>query len=81
MLVRSEAGQVAFSIARDLLEVGELERPEALLKLDALNKKQAFASLKRPFDPRAPLFIDYEEHLRHYQNTDRAPVTHDAVRY
>jgi coenzyme F420 hydrogenase subunit beta len=50
-------------------------------KLDALDKRAAFSSLKRAFDPDAPLFIDYEEHLSNYVGTDRAPVEHEAVRY
>jgi coenzyme F420 hydrogenase subunit beta len=50
-------------------------------KLDTLNKRVAFNSLKRAFDPEAPLFIDFEEHLESYSGTDRAPVEHDAVRY
>jgi coenzyme F420 hydrogenase subunit beta len=41
----------------------------------------AFNSLKRVFDPDAPLFIDYEGHLKDYAGTDRAPVEHEAVRY
>ncbi len=41
----------------------------------------AFNSLKRAFDPDAPLFIDYEEHLSNYVGTNRAPVEHEAVRY
>ena len=63
------------------MEVRELERPKAIEKLDALDKRVAFASLERPFDPDGPLFIDYEEHLNHYAGTERAPVAHDAVRY
>jgi coenzyme F420 hydrogenase subunit beta len=81
VIVRSEYGLDAFERARDRLEVRELDRPEALEKLDALDKKVAFKSLERPFDPDAPLFIDYEEHLENYSGTDRAPVGHDAVRY
>jgi coenzyme F420 hydrogenase subunit beta len=50
-------------------------------KLDGLDKRVAFNSLKRAFDPDAPLFIDYEEHLNDYAGTDRAPVEYEAVRY
>jgi len=42
---------------------------------------RAFEELQRAFDPDAPLFIDYEEHLNDYAGTDRAPVEHEAVRY
>jgi coenzyme F420 hydrogenase subunit beta len=47
---------------------------EALHKLDALDKKIALRSLERPFDPSAPLFVDFEEHVRAYGGTDRAPA-------
>ena len=81
VIIRSEEGLTAFEHVRPKLELRELDRPEALDKLDALDKRIAFNSLKRVFDPDAPLFIDFEEHLKHYSGTDRAPVEHDAVRY
>jgi coenzyme F420 hydrogenase subunit beta len=66
---------------RDKLLTRSLDKPQALDKLDALDKRVAFSSLKRAFDPDAPLFIDYEEHLSNYAGTDRAPAEHEAVRY
>ncbi len=81
VLIRSEEGLAAFEHVRPKLELRELDKPEALDKLDALDKRIAFNSLKRAFDPDAPLFIDFEEHLENYSGTDRAPVEHDAVRY
>ena len=81
VLIRSEEGLAAFEHVRPKLELRELDKPEALDKLDALDKRIAFNSLKRAFDPEAPLFIDFEEHLENYSGTDRAPVEHDAVRY
>jgi coenzyme F420 hydrogenase subunit beta len=81
VLIWTEAGQTAFNRTRDCLEIRELDRPQSLDKLDALDKKIAFETLKRPFDPEAPLFIDFAEHLEHYAETDRAPVTGDPVRY
>ena len=81
VLVRSEEGLSAFERVREKLVLRELDKPEALDKLDALDKKVAFKALKRAFDPEAPLFIDYEEHLENYGETDRAPVEHEAVRY
>ena len=81
VLVRSEEGLAAWSYVREKLEVRPLDKPQALDKLDALDKRVAFKSLKRAFDPEAPLFIDYEEHLNSYAGTDRAPVEHEAVRY
>ncbi len=81
VLVRSDEGKMAFDAVREKLELRELDKPEALDKLDGLDKKTAFKSLKRTFDPDAPLFIDFEDHLENYEGTDRAPVQHDAVRY
>jgi coenzyme F420 hydrogenase subunit beta len=81
VLIRSEEGLAAFSYVREKLLTRSLDKPQALDKLDALDKRVAFGSLKRAFDPDAPLFIDYEEHLSNYAGTDRAPVEHEAVRY
>jgi coenzyme F420 hydrogenase subunit beta len=75
VLVRSQAGKAAIARTQDRLELRDLERPQALEKLDALDKKIAFEHLQRPFDPDAPLFIDYTEHLDAYDGTDRAPVS------
>ena len=81
VLLRSEEGLAAFDSVRERLELRPLDKPQALDKLDGLDKRVAFSSLKRAFDPDAPLFIDYEEHLNEYAGTDRAPVEHEAVRY
>jgi coenzyme F420 hydrogenase subunit beta len=81
VLIRTEEGLEAWSHVRDKLLTRSLDKPQALDKLDALDKRVAFSSLKRAFDPDAPLFIDYEEHLSNYAGTDRAPVEHEAVRY
>jgi coenzyme F420 hydrogenase subunit beta len=81
VLVRTEEGLSAFDAVRDRLETRDLDKPEALDKLDGLDKRIAFKALKRAFDPDAPLFIDYEEHLENYEGTDLAPVEHEAVRY
>jgi coenzyme F420 hydrogenase subunit beta len=81
VLIRTEEGLEAFSHVRGKLLTRSLDKPQALDKLDALDKRVAFSSLKRAFDPDAPLFIDYEEHLCNYTGTDRAPVEHEAVRY
>ncbi len=74
VLVRTERGRQAFEQARSTLDVRELDDPEALVRLDELDKRIAVRSLQRKFDPDAPLFIDYEEHLRHYEGSDRRPV-------
>ncbi|HEX6675467.1 MAG TPA: Coenzyme F420 hydrogenase/dehydrogenase, beta subunit C-terminal domain [Actinomycetes bacterium] len=75
VLVRSAAGKHAIDRAGDRLELRELERPQALEKLDALDKKVAFEHLERPYDPDAPLFVDFAEHVDAYAGGDRAPVS------
>ena len=77
MLVRTPTGRIAFERVRDRLELRDLDRVEALYKLDALDRKVATRTLERPFDPSAPLFIDFAEHVDHYAGTDRAPVVRD----
>jgi coenzyme F420 hydrogenase subunit beta len=77
VLVRTERGRKALDNARGRLDFRELDNPEALVKLDAFDKRIAFDSLRRPFDPDAPLFIDFAEHVSAYQGTDRAPVPHE----
>jgi coenzyme F420 hydrogenase subunit beta len=74
VIIRTEAGQAAFDAVKHRLELRELDKPEALQKLENMDKKTAFASLPRPFDPDGPMFIDYAEHLRLYAGTDREPV-------
>ncbi len=81
VLVWTEAGQRAFQTVAPRLEIRELDKPQAIEKLDALDKSVAFKHLQRPYDPEAPLFIDFAEHLRAYEGTDRAPVTYEPVRY
>ena len=77
VLVRTPTGRVAFERARDRLQLRDLDRVEALHKLDTLDRRIATRSLERPFDPSAPLFIDFAEHVDRYAGTDRAPVVRD----
>jgi coenzyme F420 hydrogenase subunit beta len=77
VLVRTEAGRLAFERARGRLDVRDLDDPDALLRLDRLDKRIAERTLCRKLDPEAPLFIDYAEHLSNYAGTDRAPVVAD----
>ena len=77
VLVRSERGKRALDNARGRLDFRELDNPEALVKLDSFDKRIAFDSLQREFDPDAPLFIDYAEHVAAYEGSDRAPVVAD----
>ena len=79
VLVRTERGRLAFQAARSKLDVRGLDDPHALIRLDNLDKRIANRSLQRKLDPDAPLFIDYEEHVRDYDGTDRQPVVHPPV--
>jgi coenzyme F420 hydrogenase subunit beta len=74
VLVRTERGRLAFQQSRGKLDVRGLDDPAALVRLDELDKRIAVSSLERKFDPDAPLFIDYEDHVRNYEGTDRRPV-------
>jgi coenzyme F420 hydrogenase subunit beta len=74
VLVRTEPGRTAFELARDRLEVRGLDAVEPLHKLSGFDKKIALRTLSRPFDPDGPLFVDFEDHVRSYGDTDRAPV-------
>jgi len=74
VLVRTERGRLAFQKARTKLDVRGLDDPAALVRLDNLDKRIALKALQRRFDPDGPLFIDYDEHVRDYQDSPRAPV-------
>lgn len=74
VLVRTERGRLAFQQARGRLDVRDLDDPAALVRLDGLDKRIAERSLQRKLDPDLPLFIDYEEHVRSYQDTERRPA-------
>jgi coenzyme F420 hydrogenase subunit beta len=78
VLVRTPAGRRAFEAVAGELETQPLDHPEALTKLDALDKRVAADALKRPLDPEGPLFVDFEEHQLWYGGTDRAPVWKEA---
>jgi len=74
VLVRTERGRHALGKARARLDVRDLDDVAALHRLDSLDKRSALRALGRTFDPDAPLFIDYEEHVRGYEGTPRQPV-------
>jgi coenzyme F420 hydrogenase subunit beta len=81
VLVWTEAGQAALRHVAPRLEIRDLDRPQAIDKLVALDRSVALATLQRPYDPDGALFIDYADHVRHYAGSDRAPVSHEPVRY
>jgi coenzyme F420 hydrogenase subunit beta len=76
VLARTEIGEAALARVADHLEVAEIAQPEALIRLDQMDKRIAVGALERKFDPSGPLFIDFEEHLSNYEGTDRASNWH-----
>ncbi len=75
VFVRNEAGERAWNVARAALSYGELTDAQSVGRQEERNRRRASRNLKRDFDPEAPLWISYEEHLEDYLETDRAPVT------
>jgi len=66
VIVRTEQGLDAWNLTKEVLDYHDLEDKSAVGKLQGWDKKKAFESLKRPFDPDAPRFIDYTDHVEQY---------------
>jgi len=66
VIVRSERGLEAWELTEPDLVYHDLEDRSAIGKLQGWDKKKAFESLQRPFDPDAPRFIEYTEHAENY---------------
>jgi coenzyme F420 hydrogenase subunit beta len=66
VIVRTEQGMNAWKLTEDDLDYHDLESRSAIGKLQSWDKKKAFESLERPFDPDAPRFIEYEDHAEQY---------------
>ena len=75
VIIRTERGLEAWKQTKDDLDYHDLEDRSAVGKLQGWDKKKAFDSLERPFDPDAPRFIDYTDHAETY-GTELNP--HDA---
>jgi len=66
IIIRTEQGLKAWNLTKDDLDYHDLEDKSAVGKLQGWDKKKAFESLERPFDPDAPRFIDYTDHAENY---------------
>ncbi|MFC7140433.1 Coenzyme F420 hydrogenase/dehydrogenase, beta subunit C-terminal domain [Halosimplex aquaticum] len=66
VIVRTEQGLDAWNLTKDDLDYHDLEDRSAIGGLQSWDKKKAFDSLQRPFDPDAPRFIDYTDHAENY---------------
>jgi len=75
VIVRTEKGLEAWELTEPVLDYHDLEDRSAVGKLQGWDKKKAFESLKRPFDPDAPRFIDYTDHAENYGTE---PNPHEA---
>ncbi|MHB9286873.1 Coenzyme F420 hydrogenase/dehydrogenase, beta subunit C-terminal domain [Halobacteriales archaeon Cl-PHB] len=69
VIVRSQQGLEAWELTEAVLDYHDLEDKSAVGKLQGWDKKKAFDSLERPFEPDAPRFIDYTDHAEHYGTT------------
>jgi len=75
VIVRTEQGLDAWKLTEPDLDYHDLEDRSAIGGLQSWDKKKAFESLERPFNPDAPRFIDYTDHADWY-GTERNP--HEA---
>ncbi|WP_114576967.1 Coenzyme F420 hydrogenase/dehydrogenase, beta subunit C-terminal domain [Saliphagus sp. LR7] len=66
VIVRTEQGMDAWELTEPNLDYHDLEDRGAIGGLQSWDKKKAFESLQRPFDPDAPRFIDYTDHAENY---------------
>ncbi|MFA9503026.1 Coenzyme F420 hydrogenase/dehydrogenase, beta subunit C-terminal domain [Natrinema sp. H-ect1] len=66
VIIRTEQGMNAWELTEPKLDYHDLEDKSAVGKLQGWDKKKAFESLERPFDPDAPRFIDYTDHAENY---------------
>ncbi len=66
VILRTEQGVKAWEHTEPKLDYHDLEDKSAVGKLQGWDKKKAFESLERPFDPDAPRFIDYTDHAENY---------------
>ncbi|KYH26862.1 coenzyme F420 hydrogenase subunit beta [Halalkalicoccus paucihalophilus] len=66
VIVRTERGMDAWELTAPDLDYHDLEDRSAVGKLQGWDKRKAFESLERPFDPDAPRFIEYTEHAENY---------------
>ena len=69
VIVRTETGLDAWELTEPDLDYHDLEDRGAVGGLQSWDKKKAFESLERPFEPDAPRFIDYTDHATQYETT------------
>ena len=66
VIVRTERGLRAWELTAPDLDYHDLEDRSEIGGLQSWDKKTAFDALQRPFDPEAPLHVEFREHLEHY---------------
>jgi coenzyme F420 hydrogenase subunit beta len=66
VIIRNETGLEMWEATEPVLDYHDLEDRGAIGGLQSWDKEKAFEALERPFDPEAPRFIDYEDHVEQY---------------
>ncbi len=74
VLVRTDAGARAWEAAASRLDVRPLDDLEPLRRMEGRNRRNGIGHMQREYDPEAPLWISYWEHLESYSGTEREPV-------
>ncbi|MAG35609.1 MAG: coenzyme F420 hydrogenase [Dehalococcoidia bacterium] len=75
VFLRTEVGEKSWEMAQHRLVSEETDQLATVRRLERRNRRQAIRHLNRSFDPDAPLWISYSEHLQDYAGTDKEPVT------
>ena len=73
ILVRTETGREAWTVATDGLESTAIDRPDALERIADWNRRRAESIMPREYDPEGSIGISYERHREQYDGTDREP--------
>ncbi len=74
VIVRTEAGEEAWQLARDALEWQPLADLGPVAREERRNRRRALRRLRRAYAPEGALWVSYSEHLRAYSGSDRGPV-------
>ena len=74
VLVRTEAGRRALADGAAALELEPLANLDSIMRTAQRERRLAERSIARDFEPEAPLWVSYSEHVNAYLGTTRTPV-------
>jgi coenzyme F420 hydrogenase subunit beta len=80
VVIRTEAGAAAWKQTLDAFEATDDYDLDEVANMDRRTRRGAIRNMNRDFDPDAPLWINYEDHLHDYTGTDREPRTPPGFR-